>query len=1016
MAYKAKPKVTRQEKRRIELDQVLKKPATGQIRDFYDYMKEAVRVIDQNVAEDRIFSRWLKLKFRQANGLQENMKATFSVQDYIDWGAEKLASEMEQLERWHVDSLWTWDLPETHYVDVWKRILTLWWEKDSFPELSYKSVKCTNRDIVIYVLMVLGFSVDEADQFLDEFCRVKRGNYLRRLYALDYKEGLFRWIMSWNENHPEKQISYERACLLYEEYGGELLRGVKSDLDNLCANIVRECEYWNAEIKTAQSPYIRYKKQVLRVLSELKELRKDCLVVRENLCDTREDLYREMHAENLKRALTISVYGRRTLERKKDELRRREFTFELSEEEKFRMIRKWTDETIVNRGTEFAWLQMMKYAMASCSDFTESFEAFKKGTVSFLSDAYWRQFSQMMKLYGMSGGFYEEHKRFVYKKTFSAKTNAPQLYKKTVLISKKDSQSLSFALGSKEVKDAVQGGTANGMYLSELVRPVWRNSEDVFSYTKGKSVSRLSGLWSQYEKWCKGKKGPYEAYTRDTILELALASNMESMSEIQDVMSLAGSREWNLQDPREALVYLVVRYRDELKKVIRDINDLMETVQTQGLQTAAGEKNWIELQSRAATLPALYIENLPDYMCKIGEMPENDQDRQGFIQEVAEIWQSVIREEIPIPTVIEYLHMADRLGILFRASFVNTNKIREKMFYGPYTTDFASQKEDGKKGVAGELAWLEIQNAWSILMNGLLKDTAVKKVFEFWYQNMQSGLRSGNFLGVFIDDWEDTLDLVKRRIKRVKDQLEILMEVEYTKNWKTEIRVKCENIEEALEAFHQTITSAGFMKQDPNAAETKYILEQWITLLAMMELLEVSTEGSVLLLEEYVHHWIITGGLNYFDYTVYKKKAGLENTEQSAVTIDQMVNLEEKYTFWAEIYQDYRTLCASIRWFEEFRPEQSVVYRKKLNDLKAMMLEEVELDSINLDEEEEKKSSEQRRFKNMKKDWDEVLDYGEDLVKTMKREGLAEYEKNDKWYRELEQWHRWFYNDLEVNE
>ncbi|MBQ7796176.1 MAG: hypothetical protein IJ374_06420 [Lachnospiraceae bacterium] len=989
-------KMSRQEQRKEALDGLLWNMENGRIRDFYDYIKCAIPVLNQNPGSDRIFSRWLKKKADST---------CTTVQEYIAWGAEKLTEEMAALERWYEKDPWKLDGSPDEWKEMWRQTLNAWWEDDTFPALSDKSVLCGNRDVLLYVLVALGFTTDESDEFLDEYSLVKNRDYLRRLYSLDFKEALFRWFLSWNEHHPEQPVCYHEICRYYEVYSTRLLASAKAELDRVCAEIADVICVWEKELKEWKyHNEAAYKK----VLSELKELKAECSKVRNDLEKGSQCMYEHLYAEKVKGALTIQVHASRTLGRKKQELKQEEFEHLMSPEKRLYRISSWNDGTYLDRGTDFAWKQLMKYAGPKCEDLEESFAAFMKESELFLSDAYWRQFSQIMKLLGASGGNKKKNESFVREIRFSAETRNPNLYKDAGLFKRKNERLLSFAYNSAEINRALSEGTANGIYISSLLQPVWRNSDDMFSKTEVDSSAGFSVLRRNYEKWCQGKSGPYKAYTRKMILKLALAAGIEDMKSLQETMSLAGSGRFNYLDRSEAMVYLIVRYRDTLRKKMIDISDCLVTIEDLGIHTAAGHKAWEKVRELEAHLPEEYSIHLPAEMKKEFQPSESMEEIENAFMEASETWTHVVTEEKPMYSLVEYLHMSDRLLILFEASASDGASVRKKLFYGPYTSDFKNTSESEKRtGVARELAWVNIQNAWCLLLKDALMEEGVRRVFEVWYEKM----KAESFSGLSSERWMEHLDLVEQRIGQIKKYLDIHLEVAYSSKWRPKLMGECNAIAEYLEQFHQAIFDADFMRQSPNASETKFVLEQWMFALAILELLSIRTERSAAYLKEYVFHWIAVGGMHNFSYRYYKNRTGF--TEVGSRRYDRMESEDSEaiFAFWNGIYFDYQAIVSAIRWFQENRPEQSVRYEEMLRSLQRKIMEAAEQDPVDKDI-EEKLEVRNGPFDYMEYDWRMA---GKNLITMYGKQGTrkTETDRADKErVEEFRKRYRWFYQHV----
>lgn len=1011
MGRRAVKKASRQEERRELLDSLLVDCETGRIKDFYDYVGDSVQVLDQASGTDRVFYKWLKRKYHAAqSGNEEVRENRISVQEYINWGAEKLAAEMQDLGHWSNGE--SWALPETKEsrVEIWKKTLTKWWDEDTVPFLSDRKLKCSRRDVILYVLTVLEFTVEESNEMLDELSLQKDRDEVRRLYTLDFKEGLFQWMMYWNEKHPEKKVPYHKVCELYLTYGGQLLWYVKERLDETCLDlrrwreerqIRRDCE--NAEVK--------------RQLAQLEELEESCSEMRKTLTNDGSGLYDEIHAENLKRSFAVLVHAKRILERRKEEWNDHWYTGNIAPDQRLAEIRWRNENTRAERGTQYAWRQLIGLADMEQGEFTDAFKEFMNQSVDFLSEAHWRQFSELIYLYGRSGGFSREEDPFVKPIRFSEQTKSPRLYRDAGLFRSSSHTVLSFAYDGNEINKALDSGTANGTYVSSLLEPALRNSGDMFSKGSGDSSDVLSLLRNSYEAWYKGGKGPYAAYKRDKILKIALAAGVDDAEGLKRAMALAGNANFNYLDRKEAMVYLMARYREELKRLFRDMQDALESVEDAGVRTPNGAKAWNRAREIAAKLPAESLSEMPDCMRKDAPVTKLDRD----VQMVTEWWDG-ISETNPVPALIAYIRKADFLTIRFGASKETAEKIRMKLFYGPYSGDFSS-KEGGKTGtVAEEISWADIQCKAYDLLDDVLPPDAVKAVFELWYETT----RWNDFMKISPESWYQKVKAGEKRVienRLIENRLEViiadLLDV-LDGDWDQMADEKEEAVSAYLEQFHAAVAEASFMRQNPNALETKFMLEQWFHMLAVLQLLGFEVGDSVERLKEYVFHWIVIGGINNFKYEFYKKKTGLSSLEEKK-NRPEYEDFRRIFPFWEEIYSDYKALCLSVEWFRENRPEQSPVYEAMLAELRKSLKEAAMKDEEAGKEEETEAKDKSRKsetwpFKNMKSDWESECEYAESALREKDNTDPAGYEKNVNDMKAMRNHFEWFYKSLESEE
>ena len=94
MAKYFNEKASRQEQRKEVLDKLLLVEESEKMKDFYDYIKDSINALDSLSGKDRVFFKWLKKKYQEKlaeNGIEITRESQISVQEYINWGAHKLA-------------------------------------------------------------------------------------------------------------------------------------------------------------------------------------------------------------------------------------------------------------------------------------------------------------------------------------------------------------------------------------------------------------------------------------------------------------------------------------------------------------------------------------------------------------------------------------------------------------------------------------------------------------------------------------------------------------------------------------------------------------------------------------------------------------------------------------------------------------------------------------------------------------------------------------------------------------
>ena len=684
-------------------------------------------------------------------------------------------------------------------------------------------------------------------------------------------------------------------------------------------------------------------------------------------------------------------------------------------EQRIQDIRDKNQNTTVDRGTEYAWKQLELLADKKQNDFGAAFDKFMNCSSGFISEAYWRQFSVLMDLYGKSGGASEEHEPYIKKIRFSAATDEPKMYKDVQLFPKRGRTVLSFGYDSKDITSAINSGTANGTYLSSLMRPVLRNSNDMFAKGPVKSMSALSALWNNYNAWCKGEKEPYVSYKRDVILKLALASSVYNQADLHKVMSLAGSSNFNYLDRKEAMVYLVVRYREELHQQIKNMNDAISVVEDKGWGTPGAMKAFKRMKDVAKSLPPEYLAGRPDCLKEKSELPgTNDK---AVVQDAIKWWRLTVNDK-RVPSVIEYIRKSDLLRIRFGASSETADEIREKFFYGPYSGDFVKETGKNRSGVSEETSWVQMECEIFRLMEEVLSEEGVRFVFELWHEDVIWR----TFAGISPSCWYQECDLVEMRLEEIE---EAMIEALEDAGISTEtMRGQCADVEACLERLHTVAAQTGFMKQNPNALETEYLLEQWFYVLAGMRVLGIPTGDSTERLKEYVFHWEIIGGVNNFKYANYRKERGFSSVEEMAkdkLSDKHWEHQQENYKlirerwkkdfrFWERVYFDYMAICVSVDWMKVNHPESYSLYALMLRELRQKIKE----DQVN-DEIREKlfsKKGGNQPFSNMKSEWKLACSNAEYFLKLHKT-GTEEYKALEKQVKVLKQRYEQFFDDVE---
>lgn len=885
MARKTREKGKRQNEQREKFEALqydLLHDEDDNIRDFYDYVKVCLAELDKLKKPERIFSRVMKNKLTDL--LTEKCQTSKpKVEDYILYIAEQLTEWTPALVRWTNGTSWGIPVKEiddgTEVLDldkirdIWIQTVKQWWDEDTFPRINEGrgegktgkkeySFTYEKRDVALFVLMIFGFTVKECDEFLEELCLVKDSDVVRPLYALDFKECLFRWILLWNENHEEK-ISYAKACSYYREYGTTLLMNMRLRVPNVCSGLDAYIGHLERE-KELEAQNADDRKNYEKRIEAFIDLKESCLGIMQMIPDSENALYEHKHAENLKRLMALTEHLERKLVRINKELS--SSIYKTDSNAKLREFRQCVENTRVNRGTKYAWSELSRYADERQMNFEESFKRFQEKSVEFISEAYWSQYSQLNRL-AIRSEIVAENNPLI-KESAQKKKDENKFTILEEAIDNLDEKNLSFAYDGKDIQSMMINHTNTRVIMTNLLKPVRRHDVDDRLVQEASGSSGVSQMMNAYHKWCTGENAdtPNLEFRREKVLKVALAAGVEDEEGLRAALKLSGRGEFQYLDKKEALVYLMTYYCDELKACYDDITQTIKKILDSGFVRPNWKAAWINLNSQVTSLPKEYRVSIPENLKKKMDreaIPANERARMtNMVNEWAnEQYQDLI-ERIPF-SLVERLREADFMMILFSLEQEDLEEIRKKLFYGPYTNDFLSKKQT-RPGKKKEKELVEKQNAWLQVIVELY--SAMKQIFT------EEGVKQLFSFAYFIPEDMTIDEVVKLSAKGVTDKnvqkkkeehryeladpycnlVEVTLSESLNGMGKEEIvKSSEEQIHEILETFEETVKASAFLNQAIPALESRYILEQWACVLA---------------------------ALNHFGIDVSKEKQGLNET------------------------------------------------------------------------------------------------------------------------------------------
>lgn len=826
------------------------------MKDFYDFAWDAYVELGKGKRRERIFRSILSERCRREESREEENRER--EKELIAKLAEKLAKESCFLLKWCPEEQWNKEWEERFSVEMWKKTLALWCQEDSFPAVYDRYLPCKKRDVVLYVMMVCGFTVEESEELLGELSRRKDRDYVRPLYRLDFKEGFFLWLMRWNEKHPEKPVSFGDACGLYKKYGDALLDWLVSKTEEL-------------------------EHEIQELLSEKND--RELLGFRENytklwgkLCKgerKRINLFDETQAEEVKRLLTVVTCAERYVTYEKeanlsgDGRRKRK-----GADWRQRQFRERNEQTRMNRGTRYVGKKMDR--LAEEEDFENAFSVMCRTLKEEMGEAHWRTYSTLIWLYGRSGSENWKNRFLIPFVKPSEKTKVGRRYG-SMGIFNEDGRQQSFSLSVESISQLVDSQAANGKMISNLFAPVLRNGNLVSASVSQDSSPMFSDLKNNYQNWQKGEKSPYKYYKRKTVLKFLLAAGVEEPGRLNNLMEMAGSQELDYLDSREGMVYLMAAWRARLKGIC---DNLLRTVNSLDM----GDYDE-KLVKQAAELvcslpPELGVELLglkSDNRGNVFKVKELLKEEEGIIQD--DIFPEVGKW---FDTSLIYdLKWMEFLFVCFDADQGTPQETLDKLFYGPCTEKFDVPAWKGR------IQWAAFYKAlWSLISCGSeLIFEPQRLVFENWKNTMESGQTfaiedSSGMDRNFLDSHETWLERELSGQHREGNGCR----TEQGLDWKVEkhmpetTKAVCL---ERIKRLNEAAEEAVFLCQTPCTWEAEAALELWFYGLALWKLLGLDCESEEYrasrdLLRDRACFWYCTCQLDNFSLKGYRKLFGCD--------------------------------------------------------------------------------------------------------------------------------------------
>ncbi|MBR5266933.1 MAG: hypothetical protein IKU20_01905 [Lachnospiraceae bacterium] len=820
--------------------------ADGRLKDSYEYIKDCLEELD-NKTPKNVFSWVIEQKLQWIAKIDENgQPVNPKVEDYIDYVAQCLASYCDELEKWTQGDEWhlpvvacedgTYQTDKKSIYTMWKKTVYNWWNKRSFPNLQDKSYLCGERDIVLYFLFIMGFTVEESDQFLEEMCLVNGSSDVRPLYALDFKECVFRWIMLWNEKH-ERKISYKEACSYYQEYGVWLI----SKMQDLIVSTRNKCKQSDALKNEAESLV-------------------HCSEILNKIMHEENGLFKKNNAEALKRITPLIRHIEKKVERITNPP---DFKVIKGHEQVFQEIRYYNENTRVEKGTQFAWSELSRLACTTQEPFAECFEIFKEKSWTHLGDMYWRQFSDLVQLFtGNAGKALDQQKLVSAKDDIAYKIEDVMNALEEMAILDLSGKCLSIAYNGDEIRKILEKYTDIFTRISKLLKPIRRQDVGAETVVDRGNSSGLSQMFSAYHAWCYGvledseeKKKPknfLSEFGRKNVLKKALAAGVEDLNAMNEALELTGNAEFQLLNREEALVYSILSYVDLLACLYDSVKSSIVNSDINGKTPDDRKKIINRLSNKLLEVPKeMRIELSPEITD--AKWYKNDQTRATaklWAEKLKQWWNSVVDEQMEIKrlSAIEMIRMADFLTILQKTENGDADEleeIRKLLFYGPYTDDFKAPEDKirtNKTGVKEQTDWLCVVSGLYRMMKQIFTKDGIKLLFSFAYcmpseTLISEVIRFASPENVNCSGKNKQYKLAEPYLNMVLKNLEDLLKEREEKEL---IKTSEAETQKLMDQFVKIVKQSSFMNQPFPVIEARYILEQWASVLAVLKYYDIN--------------------------------------------------------------------------------------------------------------------------------------------------------------------------------
>ena len=861
---------SRQEKRKEAFDQLLY-VKDKELKDFYDYIVDGLEEIGKKKSAEKVFSKVMMEKLRDTLLLNRGMDSEGpKVEDYVRYIAQQLTEYTPVLTQWTNGKPWGLPMKEAedgrfildreNVFNIWLRTVKQWWEEDSFPvinegrkngkkilELSYEK-----RDVALFFLMVFDFSVSESDIFLEKLTLVKDSDLVRPLYALDFKECLFRWVLLWNENHDLK-ITYKTACDYYYEYGAWLINVVKDRMKNLFQEAKRHNLYLQDIF-----PYKRKENKLYEKEEDVEKKKKlydkdfeEHLV--KLIPKDASALYESEYAENLKRVLALCAHAERVLEEAVKEEKKR--TAGAICEDKTWEFKRNNEHTRNRQGTEYAWSVLTGITNQEQSCFEEDFQMFKEYSLKFIGEAYWSQFSQLNQMVRMSDGY--EPNRALIKNMINRKNNEFGYLRVKEALGYTE-KNISFIYNGNNVQEILKEYTGIIKILSALQKPVrFRDAESNTLMIEAGSSS-ISQLMNSYHNWCVGLdpsiESPHSEFKRNKVLKVALASGAETYADLRYALKLCGNSAFQLMDENEAIVYLAANHHEKVRELWKDFKETIEDLLRNRLNLSAREKVWEKCKTKVSEFPNELGIEIPEKL-ESGIMKQYIPiNTINLLQE----WTGECELKImsPANSLISKIREADFIRILYYTGKekVNWEDIRKSLFYAPYRLDLKVRSKKKKQskigeepvGAAEEKEWFRFIRGMYHALRQIFTDEGIKVLFSFAY-SISEDVEIDTILG-----FNDDNNLAESYADVMEEELSEILE---DKEAEEIIRASESEIREWMRSLAEIVRNSKFLYLPIPAIETRYILEQWTSMLSVLEYYDIEMSEERQVLNEILYVW-----------------------------------------------------------------------------------------------------------------------------------------------------------------